>query len=84
MEDSIKRLDLQTSALRTDLGILNTRQNFTKSFVDNLNTAAADLTNADLRVEAADELSLSSQQSFAIKAISLASQSAQLILRLFS
>lgn len=82
VETSIANLDRQTSAFRSDLSILTTRKTFTQTSVDNLGTAAAELTNADLQAETATVLTLSARQRFALNAVSLASQSAQLVLRL--
>jgi len=82
IERSVANLETQSGVLRTNLGILTTRKTFTEDMVSCLNTGAADLTNADLRTETTAHLALASRQNFATNALLLASQNAQLVLRL--
>ena len=88
VDDAIKDLEAADNDLRTEskklsanLGVLTTRQDFTKSMVNNLTTGADNLTNADLNAEAANLLALNTQQSLGINSLSLASQASQSVLR---
>ena len=90
IQDSIKQLQAATESLRSissslgnHLGVIQTRQNFTDSLIDVLETGADNLTLADMNEESADYLSLQTRQQLAINSLSLAAQSAQSILSLF-
>jgi flagellin-like hook-associated protein FlgL len=72
----------QSRALSANLGILTTREEFTKNLVSTLTTGADKLTLADTNEEAANLLALNTQQSLGVNALSLASQSAQSVLKL--
>ena len=72
----------QARALSANLGVLTSRQDFTKNLVTTLTTGADNLTNADTNEEAANMLALQTQQSLGVNALSLASQSAQSVLKL--
>jgi flagellin-like hook-associated protein FlgL len=82
IEDSIANLQTESKTLSTNLGILTTRQTFTKNLVDTLTTGADNLTNADLNTEAANLLALNTRQQLGVNALSLASQASQSVLRL--
>ena len=78
-----------TDALRTtassfgsNLSVVQTRQDFTKALINTLQTGASNLTLADSNEEAANLLALQTRQSLSTKALSLASQSDQNVLRL--
>ncbi len=82
-------LKTATDTLRTDassfgsnLSVVQTRQDFTKALINTLQTGAANLTLADSNQEAANLLALQTRQSLSTKALSLASQSDQNVLRL--
>ena len=68
----------------TNLNIITTRSSFTDSMVHVLQTGADNLTNADMNEEGANALMLQTQQSLGMTSLSLASQAAQSILRLFN
>jgi flagellin len=68
--------------LSANLGVLSTREEFTKNMVNTLITGADKLTQADMNEEAANLLALNTQQQLGVNALSLASQSAQSVLRL--
>ena len=83
------KLKTATDTLRSDassfgsnLSIVQTRQDFTKSLINTLQTGASNLTLADSNEEAANLLALQTRQSLSTKALSLASQSDQNVLRL--
>ncbi len=71
------------SSLATDLTIIETRQEFTKQTISNLQQGADKLTLADQNEEAAKLLSLQTRQQLGVTALSLASQAQQSVLRLF-
>ena len=71
------------SELGTSYQIIQTRQNFTDGMIDILETGADDLVLADMNEESAQYLMLQTRQQLAINSLSLASQSAQSVLKLF-
>jgi flagellin len=85
----LANLKTATDTLRSDassfgsnLSIVQTRQDFTKALINTLQTGASNLTLADSNEEAANLLALQTRQSLSTKALSLASQSDQNVLRL--
>jgi flagellin len=70
------------SSFGSNLSIVQTRQDFTKAIINTLQTGASNLTLADSNEEAANLLALQTRQSLSTKALSLASQSDQNVLRL--
>ena len=70
------------SSFGSQLSIVQPRQDFTKALINTLQTGAANLTLADSNEEAANLLALQTRQSLSTKALSLASQSDQNVLRL--
>lgn len=71
------------SNLGSNLSIVQTRQDFTKSTINTLQTGAANLTLADTNEEAANMLALQTRQQLSSSALSMASQADQAVLRLF-
>ena len=63
--------------------IVLTRQDFTENLINVLEEGADKLTLADMNEESANMLALQTRQQLAINSLSLASQAAQGILRLF-
>ena len=84
LETAEGKIKSESRTLSSNLSVLTTRQDFTKNLVNILNTGASELTNADMNEEAANLLALQTQQSLGVNALSLASQSAQSVLRLLS
>lgn len=75
---------LTTSAsLSSNLAVINARQDFTTSLVNTLTTGADNLTLADMNEEGANMLMLQTRQSLGTTALSLSSQAAQSVLKLF-
>ena len=72
----------QASALGSNLTIVQIRQDFNKSLINVLQTGSSNLTLADTNVEAANSQALSTRQSIAVSALSLANQSQQSVLQL--
>jgi flagellin-like hook-associated protein FlgL len=73
----------QSKALATNLNIVTVRNDFTKNMIDTLKAGADNLTLADMNEEGANMLMLQTRQSLGTTSLSLASQAAQSILRLF-
>ncbi len=72
----------QASAFGANLSIVQIRQSFSKSLINVLQTGSANLTLADSNEEAANSQALSTRQSIAVSALSLANQSQQSVLQL--
>jgi flagellin-like hook-associated protein FlgL len=86
----IASLDTARDALRTSsktlsnqLSTITTRQEFTSKMINTLEDGAANLVNADLNEEGANMLMLQTRQSLGTTSLSLASQAAQSVMRLF-
>jgi flagellin-like hook-associated protein FlgL len=72
----------QASAFGANLSIVQIRQDFNKSLINVLQTGSSSLTLADANEEAANSQALSTRQSIATSALSLANQSQQSVLQL--
>jgi flagellin len=90
INSAITALDSATSALRSEAGKLSTnlstitiRQDFTANMINTLEDGASNLTNADMNEEGANMLMLQTRQQLGTTSLSLASQAAQSVLRLF-
>jgi flagellin-like hook-associated protein FlgL len=83
MDASITTLRTNTQKLSANLNIITTRQEFTSSMMNTLSQGADNLTLADMNQEGANMLMLQTRQSLGTTALSLSSQAAQSILRLF-
>ncbi len=82
LKAAIDTLRSQSSKFGSNLSVVQTRQDFTKAIINTLQTGASNLTLADSNEEAANLLALQTRQSLSTKALSLASQSDQNVLRL--
>jgi flagellin-like hook-associated protein FlgL len=87
---SIESLDNARDTVRTaaktlsnQLSTITTRQEFTTKMINTLEDGAANLVNADLNEEGANMLMLQTRQSLGTTSLSLASQAAQSVMRLF-
>jgi len=83
LEGALNTLRSQSSSLSANLSVVTTRQSFTDNMVNTLQTGADNLTLADTNQEGANLLMLQTRQSLGITSLSLASQAAQAVLRLF-
>lgn len=90
INSAITKLDSARSALRseaqklsTNLSTITIRQDFTSGMINTLEDGAAELTNADMNEEGANMLMLQTRQSLGTTSLSLASQAAQSVMRLF-
>ena len=72
----------EASTLGSNLSVVQIRQDFNKSLINVLQTGASNLTLADTNQLAADSQALSTRQSIAVSALSLANQSQQSVLQL--
>jgi hypothetical protein len=75
-------LRTEASSLGSNLSVVQVRQDFNKSLINVLQTGASNLTLADPNQEAANSQALSTRQSIAVSALSLANQSQQSVLQL--
>jgi len=75
-------LRAESSALGSNLSIVQIRQDFNKNLINVLQTGASNLTLADTNVEAANSQALSTRQSIAVSALALANQSQASVLQL--
>ncbi|QEM69752.1 flagellin [Geobacter sp. FeAm09] len=83
LEGALNTLRSQSSSLSANLSVVTTRQSFTDNMINTLQTGADNLTLADTNQEGANLLMLQTRQSLGITSLSLASQAAQAVLRLF-
>lgn len=77
------QLRTQSKNLANNLNIITTRQNFTDAMIGTLQTGSDNLTLADMNQEGANMLMLQTRQNLGTTALSLSSQAAQSVLRLF-
>ncbi|WP_426419277.1 DUF1522 domain-containing protein [Bradyrhizobium genosp. A] len=72
----------EASTLGSNLSVVQVRQDFNKNLINVLQTGSSSLTLADTNEEAANSQALSTRQSIAVSALSLANQSQQSVLQL--
>jgi flagellin len=72
-----------SSGLSGSLAVINARQTFTTAMINTLQTGSDNLTLADMNEEGANMLMLQTRQSLGTTALSLSSQAAQSVLKLF-
>ncbi len=90
IEADIALLDTARTTLRSqaqtfsnNLATITIRQDFTSNMINTLEDGAANLTQADLNEEGANMLMLQTRQALGTTSLSIASQAAQSVLRLF-
>jgi flagellin-like hook-associated protein FlgL len=83
LTSALGTLRAQSVAFGSSLSVVQTRQDFTKSMINTLQTGADNLVLADTNEEGANMLALQTRQSLSTTALSLASQASQSVLRLF-
>jgi len=83
MDSAITSLRTSTQTLAANLNIITTRQSFTDAMVSTLQTGADNLTLADMNQEGANMLMLQTRQSLGTTSLSMSSQAAQSVLKLF-
>jgi flagellin len=82
LNNASSKLRSQASAFGSNLSVVQMRQDFSKQMINVLQTGASSLTLADTNEEAANSQALSTRQSIAVSALSLANQSQQGVLQL--
>ena len=82
LSDASDSLRSEASSLGSNLSIVQIRQDFSKNLINVLQTGSSNLTLADTNEEAANSQALSTRQSIATSALSLANQSQQSVLQL--
>jgi len=83
LKTATDKLRSESSKLATNLNIISNRQDFTSNMIATLQKGADNLTLADMNEEGANMLMLQTRQSLGVTALSLSSQAAQSVLRLF-
>jgi len=83
LDTATSTLSSNSSSLASSLSIITVRQNFSTNMVNTLTTGADNLTLADTNEEGANMLMLQTRQSLGVTALSLSSQAAQSVLKLF-
>ena len=83
LENALSTLRTDAQTLSSNLSVIGIRKEFTDSMVANLQTGADNLTLADMNEEGANILMLQTRQNLGITSLSMASQSAQAVTRLF-
>ena len=83
MDTAISTLRANTQTLAANLNIITTRQSFTDAMINTLQTGADNLTLADMNQEGANMLMLQTRQSLGTTSLSMSSQAAQSVLKLF-
>ncbi|MEA2988886.1 MAG: flagellin, partial [Alphaproteobacteria bacterium] len=83
LDKALSALRSQASRFGSTLNTVQTRQDFTKSLINTLQTGADVLVLADSNEEGANMLALQTRQSLSTTALSLANQASQAVLRLF-
>ena len=80
---ALTTLRSQAQSFGSNLSTVQIRQDFTKAMINTLTSGADNLTLADTNEEGANLLALQTRQQLSTTALSLASQAAQAVLRLF-
>jgi flagellin-like hook-associated protein FlgL len=75
-------LRAEASTLGSNLSVVQIRQDFNQNLINVLQTGSSNLTLADTNQEAANSQALSTRQSIAVSALSLANQSQASVLQL--
>ncbi len=83
LDDARDTVRTAAKKLSNQLSTITTRQEFTTKMINTLEDGAATLVNADLNEEGANMLMLQTRQSLGTTSLSLASQAAQSVMRLF-
>ncbi len=80
---AISKLRTMASEFGNNYSVVQNREDFTENLINVLTEGADKLTLADMNEESANMLALQTRQQLAINSLSLASQAAQSVLRLF-
>lgn len=83
MDLALANLRTESANLAANLSVVSVRQDFTQEMINNLTEGADNLTLADMNEEGANMLMLQTRQALGTTALSLSSQAAASVLRLF-
>jgi flagellin len=83
LETAMGKLRVESKKLSSNLSIITAREEFTAQMINTLGDGASKLTEADMNEEGANMLMLQTRQALGTTSLSLASQAAQGVLRLF-
>jgi flagellin-like hook-associated protein FlgL len=83
LETAMNKLRVESKTLSSNLSIITAREEFTAQMINTLGDGASKLTEADMNEEGANMLMLQTRQALGTTSLSLASQAAQGVLRLF-
>jgi flagellin len=83
IDNAVKTLRTEAQKLASSLSTISIREDFTNNMIDTLNTGADQLTLADMNEEGANMLMLQTRQQLGTTSLSMSSQAAQAVLRLF-
>ena len=83
LDDATTELRTTAKSLSNNMSVITTRQDFTEKMINTLEDGAVNLTIADMNEEGANMLMLQTRQALGTTSLSLASQAAQSVLRLF-
>ena len=83
LEEAMNELRVESKKLSSNLSIITAREEFTAQMINTLGDGASKLTEADMNEEVANMLMLQTRQALGTTSLSLASQAAQGVLRLF-
>ncbi len=83
VEDAINELRNMASEFGNNYSVVQTREDFTDNLINVLEEGSDKLVLADMNEESANMLALQTRQQLAINSLSLASQAAQSVLKLF-
>ena len=83
VDGAISKLRTMASEFGNNYSVVQNREDFTENLINVLTEGADKLTLADMNEESANMLALQTRQQLAINSLSLASQAAQSVLKLF-
>ena len=83
VEDAVNELRNMASEFGNNYSVVQTREDFTENLINVLEEGSDKLVLADMNEESANMLALQTRQQLAINSLSLASQAAQSVLKLF-
>jgi flagellin-like hook-associated protein FlgL len=83
LETAMGKLRVESKTLSSNLSIITAREEFTAQMINTLGDGASKLTEADMNEDGANMLMLQTRQALGTTSLSLASQAAQGVLRLF-
>ncbi|BBO66752.1 flagellin [Desulfosarcina alkanivorans] len=83
IDSAVKTLRTEAQKLASSLSTISIREDFTNNMINTLNTGADQLTLADMNEEGANMLMLQTRQQLGTTSLSMSSQAAQAVLRLF-